>query len=609
MTDSGSVRILCIEDNPINWRLVQRLLGQAGFEVHWAEDGIQGFDMALSLMPDLVLLDINLPGLSGFETATKFRQQAELRTTPIIALTAKTLKSDRETALVAGCDGFIPKPIDPFTFVKQVNGYLEGRREQVDAVREGAVLRNLSAQMVEHLEAQLRVAQDTNAKLLATQRDLQTRNQSLGRLLALSQSILTEHDPLSLSALIFEEVRGELKVSTLYAYRSHQSMAYLEGVCWNGEALEPAPVLPSTSPFYLKAQVLPKGVPLHGEGLRANRLWEDGVAHGFWPLNGEACLIVLQDSQASESKWGVWVMSRAEPFLPLELEMLAMFASMALVSRENAELIASLTESSRALAASYEGMEKAYLDLQQAKADLGRHERQVIMESLFLKITQRLRSPVDSLRSNGKHLIELLPDPSAEVGQTLGELSNAVRQVDGLLKALSRRVAQGGPATPEWLVPQEIFQQELELLQAEGVIPSGVAVQIDDQSCAFPLFGVYSDFAKMLQFIVQHAVGGPTPTGTIFIRAWMEGPESHFEIRDEGGPIPPMGLDTAFEPFSTLHQDAIMDVRSPGGGLPSVRQFLAAYDGTVSIRNEGEGTVVSVVLPLNQSGPSPTAAP
>ena len=120
MSSAQPVRILCIEDNPVNWRLVQRLLSQAGYEMHWASDGMQGYELALVLKPDLILLDINLPGLSGFEVATKFRQNPALQKIPLVALTAKTLKSDRETALVAGCDGFIPKPLDPFTFVGQV---------------------------------------------------------------------------------------------------------------------------------------------------------------------------------------------------------------------------------------------------------------------------------------------------------------------------------------------------------------------------------------------------------------------------------------------------------------------------------------------------------
>jgi len=590
MNGAGLARILCIEDNAINWRLVQRLLGQAGYEVHWAEDGLQGFDLALSLMPDLVLLDINLPGLSGLEVATKFRQHPKLRTIPIVALTAKTLKHDRETALVAGCDGFIPKPIDPFTFVKQVAGYLGGYREQFETQREGPVLRKLGAQMVEHLEAQLRAAQEANDKLLETQKDLQNRNQSLGR--------LTEHDPSSLITRILNEVRGELKSLSLHAYQPHVSGAYLEGVCWQGDALGPAQVLPSTSPFCARVRTLPKGLPLHGEALRSSRLWEDGAALGFWPLNGEACLIILQDAQSPDAKWGLWVFSRTEPFQPHELEMLALFASMALVSRENAELIASLTESSRALAASYEGMEDAYHDLQKAKAALSRQERQGLLESLFLKITQRLRSPVDQLRLQKRILLGLLEEPAPDVAATLLAIDRALGQMDGLLKALSRRVTQEEPATPEWLDLQNVFQEELELLQAEGTISPGVALVVDDQAGSYPLFGVYGDFAKVLQFLVQHAVGGPSPTETLKIRAWIEGRDCHFEILDEGGPIPPMGLESAFEPFSSLHQDAILGIRSPGESLPSVRQLLAAYHGAVAIRNEGEGTVVSVVVPM-----------
>ena len=148
-------RILCIEDNAMNWRLVQRLLSQAGYEMHWAEDCLKGYELALALRPSLVLLDINLPGLSGFEVATKLRRTPELEGLLIVALTARTMRSDRETALVTGCDGFISKPIDPFLFVGQVEAYLGGQRDRLEQGREGVALRQFSQQVVDHLETQL----------------------------------------------------------------------------------------------------------------------------------------------------------------------------------------------------------------------------------------------------------------------------------------------------------------------------------------------------------------------------------------------------------------------------------------------------------------------
>ena len=92
-------------------------------------DHIKGYELAVQLKPDLILLDINLPGLSGFEVATKLRQNPAMDGALIVALTAKTMRSDRETALVTGCDGFISKPIDPFLFVGQVVAYDRATRE------------------------------------------------------------------------------------------------------------------------------------------------------------------------------------------------------------------------------------------------------------------------------------------------------------------------------------------------------------------------------------------------------------------------------------------------------------------------------------------------
>jgi DNA-binding response OmpR family regulator/signal transduction histidine kinase len=603
MTDAP-LRILCIEDNPVNWRLVQRLLKQAGYEMHWAEDGLKGFDLALEVKPDLVLLDINLPGLSGFEVATKFRQQPELAQVPLVALTAKTLKSDRETALVAGCDGFIPKPIDPFTFVKQVESYLGGHREQIEEAREGPALRQFNVQVLGHLEVQLKESQETNKKLLDAQGELEIRNRSLSRLLALAQGILAERDPKTLLLRILEQARIEVRATRLCAYRIHPSGGYWEGLKWNGQAFEDAPTLPKTHGFLDRARQWQQGTILWGSKLRGSRLWEEGLLLGLWKPGMDCSLLLLIDRQNESETWGFWAFERdeADPFHALELEMMSLHASIAQVAIENAELIENLDESSRALASSYERMEAAYQDLHKAKVDLSRQDRQVLLEDLFFKITQRLEAPVLTLHHQSQSLDQLvrklkLANEAEEATKAISEIREAVSKVDGLLKGLLRRVGKEG-TTPEWINLHDLLQQEIELLQTEGAIPPEVAVTMDLQSRRSTVFGVYSDFAKLLLNLTQHALGGPTPSPTLRLRSWREDERFHFEIADEGGPILPAELDTAFEPFSVLHQQVVIGVRSPGTSLALCKQLLAAYHGEIEIRNEGDGTLIHVRFPL-----------
>lgn len=106
-----SARILCIEDNPQNMRLVRKILTVAGYEVLEAADGLSGMEMAQREQPRLILMDVNLPDIDGLEAAAILRKNPLFATTPIIALTANAMHGDRERCLAAGCDGYIPKPI------------------------------------------------------------------------------------------------------------------------------------------------------------------------------------------------------------------------------------------------------------------------------------------------------------------------------------------------------------------------------------------------------------------------------------------------------------------------------------------------------------------
>lgn len=120
-------RILLIEDNELNRYLVTFLLGKYGFEVLAAEDGPTGIALAEQESPDLVLLDIQLPRMDGYEVARALRRSPALAQTSIVAVTSYATSGDRRKALEAGFDGYLEKPINPDRFVDQVQGFLDAR--------------------------------------------------------------------------------------------------------------------------------------------------------------------------------------------------------------------------------------------------------------------------------------------------------------------------------------------------------------------------------------------------------------------------------------------------------------------------------------------------
>jgi len=117
-------RILLIEDNEKNRYLVSFLLNSCGYEVVEAVDGRSGIDIAAKVNPDLILLDIQLPGMDGYSVARELRQLADLAHVPIVAVTSYAMTGDRERILAVGCSGYIEKPINPDSFLNEIRQYL-----------------------------------------------------------------------------------------------------------------------------------------------------------------------------------------------------------------------------------------------------------------------------------------------------------------------------------------------------------------------------------------------------------------------------------------------------------------------------------------------------
>ena len=117
-------RVLVVDDNEANIHLVRFILEKNGYEVIEAQNGINGVDAAVSEKPDLILLDIQLPDIDGLEVARRIRASETDGKTPIIALTSYAMAGDRERILAAGCSGYLAKPIDVKTFMKEIERYL-----------------------------------------------------------------------------------------------------------------------------------------------------------------------------------------------------------------------------------------------------------------------------------------------------------------------------------------------------------------------------------------------------------------------------------------------------------------------------------------------------
>src|SRR5437899_4369048 len=173
------VKILYIEDNRENRMLVRAVLEAAGYLIVDAEDGLAGIEAAIREEPALILLDINLPGVDGYEIVAILKSFPNLAATPVIAVTAYAMQGDRQRTLVAGCDGYIQKPIDVDLFPRQVAEFLGGKRERVESHDEGVYLRELNQRLVYRLLNQVEELKRLNQHFVRRASQLEDLHRSM----------------------------------------------------------------------------------------------------------------------------------------------------------------------------------------------------------------------------------------------------------------------------------------------------------------------------------------------------------------------------------------------------------------------------------------------
>ncbi|MBI3812671.1 MAG: response regulator [Nitrospirae bacterium] len=185
----SKIKVLYIEDNAENILLVRRILEAKGYQVLEAGNGMAGIEAAERERPDLILMDINLPDMDGYAAATKIKNTKGLEYIPIVSLTANVMKGDRERTLAAGCDGYIPKPINVRNFPIQVAAFLQGRKEMITPEEEKIYIKEHSVKLVETLEERIRELTDANEERQRNLDKLQERTNELSLLLEITTTV------------------------------------------------------------------------------------------------------------------------------------------------------------------------------------------------------------------------------------------------------------------------------------------------------------------------------------------------------------------------------------------------------------------------------------
>lgn len=176
-----NVKVLYIEDDSETRSLMADIMQYRGYQFFEADRGITGIRLAKKIIPDLIIIDLLLPDMEGYEVTTMIKSIDELKDKPIVALTAETRQDTKELTLAAGCDGFINKPINVNEFLFKIEEYLSGKRDRLSLEQEQKYLQKYTVQLVQKLSRKIIELESTNENLSKVNVELNKSKDELAR--------------------------------------------------------------------------------------------------------------------------------------------------------------------------------------------------------------------------------------------------------------------------------------------------------------------------------------------------------------------------------------------------------------------------------------------
>jgi signal transduction histidine kinase/DNA-binding response OmpR family regulator len=487
------IKILYIEDREENRLLVRALLPRDRYTILEAEDGLSGIALALREQPALILLDIGLPGIDGYEVGVALRSFPALRATPIIAVTAYAMQGDRERTLVAGCDGYLAKPLDPDRFVQQVDDFVQGKRELLEEKQAAPFLRELNQRLVYRMMNQIEELERLNRQVARRARQAESLHVAVqGITSALDVRTMLEH-------LLPEVAR---------AVGARQMTVTL---------VDPAGV-----------EVTVHNDPAPGAGADATGSGTEQWEEVEWTL---PLLMQQRDGGLLVVRSLVSPSTKAD-----DEQMLKIVASQVAIAVENARL--------------YEGVKRKVEELKQTQGQLIQAAKLAAVGEMAAQVAHEINNPLTSVLGFASLLVEELPEgPLREdAGLIVTEASRARDIVRDLLDFSRQR-----PYYPQDCDLNGVLRQAVSLVRLQGATD----VAIDEQYAPeLPAVEVDPARMKQVFLnVMTNAVHAMPRGGVLVVRTRASADEVTLTFADTGTGIAPENLGRIFEPFFTTKSE------------------------------------------------------
>lgn len=245
-------KILHIEDDAASRLVVKKMLDKEHFQYFEAATGIEGLQKVSSIRPDLILMDINLPDISGVELTTKIKSDPALRDVVVVALTAIRDPEARALSLIAGCDGYISKPVDFHKFPDQLLQFIHGKKEKLETEKRDYFHQRYEESLVSRLTEKLRQLQQANKRLSETTSILKEYSQKLEMALSIVNTLQQCRSPSELEKRLVDEIVDKLGFGRCIFMQVNYEEALMEISYARGLPREEWPryILPYDSPFF-----------------------------------------------------------------------------------------------------------------------------------------------------------------------------------------------------------------------------------------------------------------------------------------------------------------------------------------------------------------------